>query len=247
MRETLRNYLLAERNGMTVEHRPEDKPFVGETLDGLLNAQALLADYFDLHGRFPVVRAILTPNRSEFDWCIADVLGIRIEVPSNPVRVAQPQRTDLVLLSPQAYDATVSHYSSAAYGRLILHEVTHIVEEYLSPNIEAIPRWWSEGLAIYLSGQWEEEMAEVLRETRAGKIPGMADMRDGAITDASVQLCYVWGWTVVSYVETALGRIAVRRVVEECADGNVFAILGQQLVTFEQRWKEWLTSFGENR
>jgi len=72
--------------------------------------------------------------------------------------MAQPQRTDLVVLSPSAYEQhSIFRYFLDEYRRLLFHEMTHMFEEYLAPAsaMEAVPRWWSEGLAVYLSGQWK--------------------------------------------------------------------------------------------
>jgi hypothetical protein len=238
-----RDYLILRRDGMTVEYMPEDEGFVAIALDSLRKGVALLADYFGLHGRFPSVRAILVPDRGEFDRCVAEVLRVEIEVPSHPARIALPQGTNLVLLSPRAYEAGRYRYTSEEFERLIGHELTHVVEEFLSPNIEALPRWWSEGLAMHLSGDWLEEGAHVREGVVAGRIPAMAEMQDGAVADVSVRLCYQWGWTVVRYIESAHGQAGIRHVVERCADGDVLATLDEEPATFEREWREWLVGF----
>jgi hypothetical protein len=237
------DYLVLQQDSMALEYVPEDQGFVAATLDGLLKGAALLTDYFGLHGRFPSVRTILVPSRGEFDRCVAEVLRIQIEVPSHPARIGLPQGTNLVLLSPRAYVPGTNRYSPEGYECLIGHELTHIVEEHLSPNIEALPRWWSEGLAMHLSGDWLEEAAHVREGVVAGRIPALAEMHDGAVADVSVRLCYQWGWSVVRYIESARGRTAIRRVVEQCADGDVLATLDEDPVALERAWREWLVGF----
>jgi hypothetical protein len=228
---------------MTFEYMPEDEGFVAIALDSLRKGVALLADYFGLQGRFPSVRTILAPDRAEFDRCVAEVLKVEIEVPSHPARIALPQGTNLVLLSPRAYEPGRYRYTPEGFERLIGHELTHIVEEHLSPNIEALPRWWSEGLAMHLSGDWMEEAAHVREGVASGRIPALGEMQDGAVADVSVRLCYQWGWSVVRCIESARGRTAIRRVVERCADGDVLATLGEDPATFERTWREWLVGF----
>jgi hypothetical protein len=228
---------------MTLEYVPEDQAFIAATLGGLLKGAALLTDYFGLHGRFPSVRTILVPDGGEFDRCVAEILQIQIEVPSHPARIGLPQGTNLVLLSPRAYVPGTNLHSPEGYERLIGHELTHIVEELLSPNIEALPRWWSEGLAMHLSGDWMEEATHVRKGMVAGGIPALAEMQDGAVTDVSVRLCYQWGWTVVQYIEAKYGRAGIRRVVEQCADGGVLAMLGVAPAILERAWTEWLAGF----
>jgi hypothetical protein len=238
-----RDYQALQQDGMTVEYMPEDQGFAAAIADALLKGAALLADYFGLQGRFPSVRTILVPDRAEFDRCVAEVLQIEIEVPSHPARIALPQGTSLVLLSPRAYEPGRYRYTPEGFERLIGHELTHIVEEHLSPNIEALPRWWSEGLAMHVSGDWLDEFSHVKNETAAGRIPALAEMQDGAVTDISVRLCYQWGWTVVRYLETTRGQASIRRVVEQCADGDVLATLGEDPAAFERAWKDWLAVF----
>jgi hypothetical protein len=238
-----RDYLVQRQDGMTLEVVPEDEGFVAATLSGLVKGAALLTDYFGLHGRFPPVRTILVPDRGEFDRCVAEVLKVQIEVPSHPARIALPQGTNLILLSPRAYVPGKYRYTPEGLERLIGHELTHIVEEHLSPNIEALPRWWSEGLAMHLSGDWVDEFPHVLRETAAGRIPALAEMQDGAVTDVSVRLCYQWGWTVVRCIESTHGQAAIRRAVERCANGDVLATVGEDPGSFERAWRKWLVGF----
>jgi len=228
---------------MTLEFMPEDEAFVAAARSGLAKGAALLADYFGLQGRFPSVRTILVPDRGEFDRCVAEILKVEIEVPSHPARIALPQGRNLVLLSPRAYEPGRYRYTPEGFERLIGHELTHIVEEHLSPNIEALPRWWSEGLAMHVSGDWLKEWPHVAKETAAGRIPALAAMQDGAITDVSVRLCYQWGWTVVRYIEATRGRENICKVVEQCADGDVLAVLDVDPVAFERAWREWLVGF----
>lgn len=237
------DYLVLRQGGMTLEVVSEDQPFVAATLAGLLKGAALLADYFDLRGRFPSVRTVLVPDRGEFDRCVAEVLRVDIEVPSHPARIALPQGTSLILLSPRAYEPGRYRYTPEGLERLLGHELTHIVEEHLSPNIEALPRWWSEGLAMHLSGDWVDELPHVSKETAACRIPALAAMQDGAVTDVSVRLCYQWGWTVVQYIEAKYGRAGIRRVVEQCADGDVLNALGVAPAILERAWREWLAGF----
>jgi hypothetical protein len=238
-----RDYAVLRQDGMTLEYVPEDQGFVAATFDGLAKGEARLTDYFGLHGRFPSVRTILVPDRADFDRCVAEVLQIQIEVPSHPARIALPQGTNLVLLSPRAYEPGRYRYKSEGLERLIGHELTHIVEEHLSPNIEALPRWWSEGLAMHISGDWMEELPHVVKETAAGRIPAMAAMQDGAVADVSVRLCYQWGWSVVRYIEATHGRSGIRGIVGQCADGDVLASLGKDPAAFEREWRDWLLGF----
>ena len=207
--------------------------------EAIAEALPAVLSYFAVEASFPHVRAVLVPDRAEFDRLVRDLLKVEIEQPSHPARVAQAQGTDMVVLSPAAY-ATESTFSyvPAHFRRLLHHELVHIVEEFLSPDIEAVPLWWSEGLAVYLSRQWEHEPAfgRAARDGIAeGCIPPLSEI------EASRRLAGDWGWTWVWFVEHAFGRDEVRRIVAECADGDVLALLPDGRPALEQRWKEALS------
>lgn len=154
----LENYLWFNDENIKIGFTEKDKEFVKETSVALKEAIKLFSEYFVLEKSFPPIRAVLAPNRKAYDYLIKELLKVDIEIPSNPGRIAQPQRTDLVILAPSAYSKdSIYKYSPKKYKRLIFHEVVHMFEEHLSPNIETSPRWWGEGLAIYLSEQWKYE------------------------------------------------------------------------------------------
>ncbi len=154
----IENYLWFDYEKIKIGFTEKDRDFVKVTFYGLKEAIKFLSNYFNLDKDFPPVRAILAPNREEYIRLVKEFLRVDTEEASKPSRIAQPQRTDLVLLAPSAYSTdSIYKYSVEEYKRLIFHEVIHIFEEYLSPNIELTPRWWSEGLATYLSEQWKYE------------------------------------------------------------------------------------------
>ncbi len=242
----LDNYMTLAEGNLQVRYVEGDERFANETLRKLMESFALLSEYFRLEeSSLQGVRAILVPNRSEYDRLVVGLLGVDIEVPSNPGRVAQPQRTDIVFLSASAYrQHSTYYYDAAEYRRLVVHELVHVFEEHLSPDIEASPRWWSEGLAAYLSGQWKHADQFRFRQPamdgiRLGSVPSIQEIQ------ADVGLCYDWGWTIVMFIEHTYGRDTIGKVVRECREGNVLATLGDDPVAFEKRWREWLPK--ENR
>lgn len=194
--------------------------------------------YFALARPFPRVRAVLVPNRSEFDRLVRDLLRVEIERPSHPARIAQPQRTDLVALSPTAYAAhSPFTYAPDAFKRLLQHELVHMVEEHISPNIEAGARWWSEGLAIWLSQQWRYDEAfwkTAVAGVTCGEIPTFAQI------ETEVAAAYDWGWTLVRYIECVYGRETIVHVVKTCSDGDVCAAIGVDAAQLESAWRRWL-------
>ena len=101
---TIPAYRTISHGRLLIEYTPTDEQFVQETAGTLEEALDFLCDYFGLPTPLTGVRVILTPDRPEFDRCVRDILKVEIEVPSNPWRIAQPQRRDLVVLSPRVWE-----------------------------------------------------------------------------------------------------------------------------------------------
>jgi hypothetical protein len=204
-------------------------------LDGALPT---ITSYFGIAQPFPTVRVILVTSRAEFDRLVRDLLRVEIEVPSHPARIAQPQRTDLVALSPSAYHShSTFEYVPDQFDRLLVHELVHMVEEHLSPNIEASPRWWGEGLAVYLSQQWLHDAAfrtPALDGVAQRHMPGFSQIA------ADTRLAYDWGWTIVRFIEQTYGKDMIVRIVKGCSDGDVFSMAGEERAGLETRWMVWL-------
>jgi hypothetical protein len=105
------------------------------------------------------------------------------------------------------------------------------------------PRWWSEGLAVYLSRQWRYE-----DEFRKAVIDGIAEKDIPGFRQIEVErkLAYDWGWTIVRFIESVYGRDMILRIVsvlytgEECVDGKVFSVIGEEAGSLENRWMDWL-------
>jgi len=236
----LDDYLALVNGKIEVRYMDKDRPYAEETSIMLEKAVDSLTDYFNLKAPFPVARAILVPDRDEFDRLVADLLEVEIERPSHPSRMAQLQRTDLIALSPSAYKQhSTFEYTPDEYKRLLVHEVIHMFEEHLAPNMETQPRWWSEGLAAYLSGQWKHEdqyrfRQPVLQALEARGIPGIREI------GSCIESCYDWGWTIVMFIEKTYGRECILKIVTECDNGDVFGILDENTTTFQINWKEWL-------
>jgi len=238
MVKVIKNYLWLDGENIRIEFTDKDRKFVRETSAGLKEAIKFLSEYFHLEKSFPSIRAVLAPDRKQYDHLVKELLGVDIEKPSRPSRIAQTQHTDLVLLAPSAYSRdSIYKYFPDEFKRLIFHETTHIFEEYLSPNMEVLPRWWTEGLAVYLSNQWEYEdefRVPVLEGLKNKKIPNLGRIQ------GNVKLSYQWGWTIVKYIEYCYGQKTILNIVRNCMDGDVLKMVEETATNFEKRWKKYL-------
>ncbi len=238
------SYMSIKESGCEVLFKEGDEQNARKTMEFLKNSVNFLSQYF---GITPPgnLRLFLVQDRGEFDRLVVDLLGVDIEIPSNPGRLAQPQKKDMVFISPAAYgEHSTYEFNPEEFERLVFHETTHVFEEYLSPNIELMPRWWSEGLAVYVSGHWQfrdqfKFRKAVEKNLPEGKIPDFEEI------NRSIDLSYDWGWTLVMFIEKTLGKEAIRKAVMECGDGNIPETLGWKKDDFEREWKEWLLGEGK--
>jgi hypothetical protein len=219
-----------------------DGGFAQEALAALSEALPSIAGSFGLREPLERVRVVLVPHRGEFDRLVRDLLRVEIEVPSHPARIAQAQRADMVVLSPSAYEAdSTFRYVPDEFQRLLVHEFVHIVEEHLAPDIEAVPRWWSEGLAVYLAQQWRYEdgfRRVALDAVAQNRIPSFREI------ESERESAYNWGWTIVRFIDRVHGKDMIPRMVKESMNGDVLAVTGEEVGSLEGSWREWLLAGG---
>jgi hypothetical protein len=53
-------------------------------------------------------------------------------------------------------------------------------------------------------------------------------------------LAYDWGWTIVQFIGNVYGRDMILRIVKEYMDGKVFSVIGDEVGSLENRWRDWL-------
>ncbi len=236
------NFETLRSDRIQVRYRRADAALAADTMETLKHAAVSLAAYFQLTGSLPRIRAFLAADRDAFDHLVADRLRVEIEHPSDPRRIAQAQKGDMVLLSPSAYETHSAYrYVPDDYRRMVRHELVHVIQEHLSPGIEQSPLWWDEGLAVYLSGQWQvrgqfrfrESVEEHLRDGRMPLLPDVLDRRE---------LAYAFGWTLVRFIEQHMGRDIIVHVVKTMKDGDVLSAITGDPERFHMAWTAWLQS-----
>ncbi len=184
------------------------------------------------------INIYLAPNRNEFEYLILNILKINVKMPTNKGRIAQPQRADLILLCPSAYDTdSIYKYNFDDYKRLLTHEMVHMFHEHLSVDMENIARWFSEGIAIYLSKQNEYE-----DEFKRPVIDGVLDNKIPTIEDINndIMLSYDWGWCIVKYIDETYGFDTVLNIARNCGSNDVIGFISNDKEGFEKNWRHWL-------
>ena len=237
-----RDYLKKPRSIITVYYDAKDSIYAEQILVQAKDAYFALKNYFSIEKDITGIRLILVPNRDEFDRLVADLLRVPIERPSDPRRLAQPQRTDIVFMSPSSYKKHCAYdYSEADFRRMIKHELVHVFEEYLTPDMETTPGWWSEGLAVYLSEQWKYKSElgfcePVINALESGKIPTINEILNDRM------LRYTFGWTIVMYLEMTYGKDFIVNTVKTLTENDLLKAVGISQTELQKDWHKWMTS-----
>lgn len=231
----MNNYNIFFENKIRVFFNELDKNLVKETIDNFLFSQNKLLEYFKVDIDFPVFNIFLIPSRDEYDLFVKNFT----QTPTSKERIAQTQGNELYLLSPNVYHLYADCYSfnKEEYTRLITHEFTHIFEELISPKsaMECKPTWWHEGLAVYLSEQYnkETEFTEGLKDELKIDIPKLKDL--------SGFRAYIWGWTVINFIESRYGANKILELIKDYTYLDFINTFGLSEDNFENEWQNYLS------
>lgn len=196
--------------------------------------------FFGLPPEFPLINIFIAPRRAEYDRMVSHLT----KIPTSNGRLGQPQGHDLYLISPNAWPADVhpdylgrdGKCDKKVYRQFIEHEIVHMIEEQFSPKgaMEIRPQWWSDGIAVYATGQYRDRLNRKLmkEDLEAGKSPMIAGMKG---RDA-----YVWGWSLVRFIEKRLGRGALRSVIQNSCTDDILGFLKLSRSRFEAEWHRTL-------
>lgn len=211
--------------------------FAKKAFESLKSSYKKLKEYFELQNDISI-RVVLAPNRLEFEYIIISKLNVSIEIPSRSSRIAQPNKSQLVLLSPIAYETESSYkYKSEDFERLIFHELVHMFQDYLIVDSGRFPIWFKEGQAIYLSGQWniEPEFKDSVEKSLSkNEIPTLREINNNVV------LSYEWGGVLLKYIDELYGREGVVDITKNCTHRYIFEYLEWDLCEYENKWRNWV-------
>jgi hypothetical protein len=220
-------------------HTDIDLDIINSIHDAFYEGIALASRELGLTEPMPYCTIYVCPNRVEYDLLVKYLTA----TPTNPGRVGQPQGSELYLLSPTAYgvDALPSflghngQYDQPMFHRLIVHECIHMVEEQVRPRgaMEVVPAYWSEGLAIFFSGQHvEQDLLERMKaDLDGGGVPPLSGL-SGAAT-------YVWGWTLVKFLIDRDEPDSLARFSRESGETSLATFLQVPEEEFEKAWRTY--------
>lgn len=232
-------YINKQEDNISVYYSIEDETFIKETLTGLKQSYLKLFKYFKLKNEQGFsVNAYLATNRKEYENLVINLLKVDIKVPTRKSVIAQPQGSNLILLTPLAYEVdSIYEYSIEDYQRLLYHEITHMFQEYISPDMENLPRWFTEGMAIYLSMQWKYEdefKGPVLKSITERNVPTFKEINENIV------LSYIWGWTLIKYIVDIYGNEEVIKILTNWSNESIFDYIDVNHNIFENNWRDWV-------
>jgi len=239
----LEEYSTFQNCHVVVRFKEIDKSHVGMTAQSIKQGIEILSGYFG-EKSFENIQAVIAGDRVEFDNLVINFLGVPIKTPSSPGRLSQPQRFDIVILSPYAYENdSIYKFKPDEYARLMIHELVHVFEEALTPDIETSPLWWSEGLAVYISKQHlfdSDLLIPINNAIKNGDIPTLKEVT------CNDNLCYLWGWSVVAFIENNFGKETIIKIVKETRNGNILDFVPDSVLLFENNWRVWISKEGKS-
>lgn len=179
------------------------------------------------------------PHRAEFSQALHEAWGI----PETQCwMVGAADDSHLYLLSPDSWpDEACEHDpSDEDHVRLLVtHELVHVYHGQINPSddvglLEDLG-WFTEGLAVYVSGQLDERHAGRAAEAiAAGLAPGtLATAWSGP---------YRYGVTgsMVAFIDAHWGRDVLREALSVTSRQELLDLLGMTESRFLAGWKSWV-------
>jgi len=133
-------------------------------------------------------------------------------------------------------------------GRVLRHEIVHVIFGYqLRDNIEAVPLWFHEGIAMYESYEWTYGRDWILlgNVLRNSIIP-LDQLTTRFPQEANrAQLAYAESFNAVSFIVREHGYEKLRMIIDLLASGEsmdrAFKLaINANLTKFQWRWMQYL-------
>jgi hypothetical protein len=143
--------------------------------------------------------------------------------------------------------------AEAEIGRMIPHEVSHLILHQATENpFNSPPNWLDEGLAVYNQETEDRTMRESLDDAiEDGQlIPVRALNSSFPLDPDQAYLSYAESWSIVTFIIEELGDDTMAALVdvfrqEVAYDDAVERSLGMTVEQLDAAWKEWLGYDGD--
>jgi len=152
---------------------------------------------------------------------------------------AYPLQARIVLLDP-----TLSEDRRIDLARIVEHEITHVVFGlYVKDNLKNVPRWFNEGVAMYVSNDWGySNYWTILTGTLGNNIIPLFNISEEFPESAyQARLAYAESYSIISFMVKRYGDDAFKGCIRELAKGRPFdealaSATGVNIDWLESRW-----------
>jgi hypothetical protein len=181
----------------------------------------------------------LAPSSEEFQQ-----IQPRRGVPSWSAGVAYPSLHLIIMKSPRATDR-----GRVDLEKVFRHEFTHIATGSAFKGREKVPRWLDEGLAMYISKEWDlSRVSTMARAVLSDSLIPLSEITQGFPQDAErAELAYSESFYLISFLISRYGKEDFHRFIRSYGRGKglrdtlmaVYGIRGEDL---EEEWRSYLSS-----
>lgn len=133
---------------------------------------------------------------------------------------AYPLQARIVILDPKFTENRHLNLS-----RLVKHEIAHVIFGlYVGENMKNVPRWFNEGVAMYISDDWGyQNYWTMLTGTLSNSLISLNDISSDFPEKANVaQLAYSQSYSIVAFMVKRYGIDAFRRCINLISKGFPF-------------------------
>lgn len=166
----------------------------------------------------------------------------RGDIPSWSIGVAYPSLNLIIIKSPKA-----TTRGNIDLRKVFIHELTHVFVGRAFKGREKVPRWLDEGLAMYVSKEWD--LTRVSTMTRAVLTDSLIPLSE--ITRGFPQemeragLAYSESFYLISFLISQYGRDRFHRLIGVYGGGKALEevlteVYGISLEELEDKWKNYL-------
>jgi hypothetical protein len=216
-----------ERGGVTVVARSEDLGYASHVLDVALSKGESVARAMSLPTLAPLTITIASSN-DEFSDLASD------GAPDWEVACAFPERGLVVLRSPRIVAYPVQMES------VLVHELAHIAAGRALLGVR-VPRWFDEGIAMAVAGEWPlEEASPLPAAAAAGKLISLSDLEEGfPLGSGQAALAYAESFYAVGFLMRESGVAGPARLVAAVSaagdfDRAVVLLFGASRTRFDE-------------
>ena len=131
---------------------------------------------------------------------------------------------------------SVHNYSSVEQA--VVHEFVHVVVANIN-NTQEIPMWLNEGIAVYESGQMNDNMKKFITDkVIKNDIPSLKSLNENFDLEKG---SYPFSCTIVEYVIKTYGYEKLNFIIKK--PDNIENILGISSNEFEEGWKLYVIKY----